>query len=63
MSYLFLYENLPHWCQEHKGDKSNNDQSDDIQKRILTSSLATGIPVPLQQDISMKLNLRLDHRI
>ena len=28
--------------------------------RISTSSSATGIPVPLQQDISMKLNLRLE---
>ena len=30
MSYLFsIYENLLHWSAEHKGDKSNNDHSDD----------------------------------
>ena len=27
----FLCENLLHWLAEHKGDKSNNDQNDDVQ--------------------------------
>ena len=26
-----IRENLLHWLAEHKGDKSNNDQNDDIQ--------------------------------
>ena len=32
MSYLFsMWESTIHWLAEHKGDKSNNDQNDDIQ--------------------------------
>ena len=30
ISICFLSENLLHWLAEHKGDKSDHDQSDDI---------------------------------